>query len=247
MENEIWVDIKGYEGLYQISNLGNVKGLPRLVNNKRYGEDGKMGLPGKILKPIFHTGYYAISLYKDSTPECCLIHRLVALHFIPNPENKPEVNHIGKDENGKINRLDNRAISLEWATAKENSAHAWENGLCDNNKILARERIIKQNCRKVIDNKTGIIYNTVKEAATDINVNRRTLSAMLRNDFPNTTNFSYVDKQKIFRNGAILLSTLTGIFYESYREAALVYEIKRSTLRAMVSGYNKNKTDLIQV
>ena len=58
-----------------------------------------------------------------------LIHRLVALHFIPNPENKPEVNHIGKDENGIITKLDNRACSLEWATRPENIRHGFINGL----------------------------------------------------------------------------------------------------------------------
>lgn len=96
---EIWKDVRGYEGLYQVSNEGNVKG-PR----------------GHVLKalPRRH-GYLAVFLYKDGCPRLHeSVHRLVAEAFVPNPEGKPEVNHI--DENKQNNRADN----LEWVTRKEN-------------------------------------------------------------------------------------------------------------------------------
>ena len=249
LQNEIWVDIKGYEGLYQVSNMGRVKSLKRYVPNKKYGENGQMIVHGMILNPIFnHYRYYVVGLRKNAKTKTSVIHRLVAIHFIPNPENKPEVNHIGKDEFGKINKLDNRAISLEWATGKENINHAFDNGLFDNSKKLAKERMVKQNSRRVLNNKTGQIYETVKEAAEDNNLDRRILSNMLRGEYANTTALSYIDPPKVVRHGAILLSSLTGIFYESYNDAASVYGIKKTTLRAMLIGDTKtNRTDLILV
>lgn len=96
---EIWKDIKGYEGLYQISNKGNVKGRK-----------------GFILKPLPRKhGYLAVYLYKDGCPRRHIsVHRLVADAFLENPEGKTEVNHI--DENKQNNDVTN----LEWVTHKEN-------------------------------------------------------------------------------------------------------------------------------
>ena len=106
--NEIWRDIEGYEGLYQISNKGRVKSLHN-------GSE-------RILRPVIDRyGYYYIMLYNDSVRKYFKIHRLVAQAFISNPENKPQVNH--KDENKKNNCIEN----LEWATAKENSNYGTRN------------------------------------------------------------------------------------------------------------------------
>lgn len=104
---ETWKDIKGYEGLYQISNLGDVKRISS----------------GKILKPYSHNGYIRVALSKDNTPKHMDIHRLIAQAFIPNPENKPEINH--KDGNKENNSIQN----LEWCTRKENMSHAKKMGL----------------------------------------------------------------------------------------------------------------------
>lgn len=101
---EIWKDIRGFENLYQISNLGKVKSL-------KYGKE-------KVLRPKRTRGdYLSIGLYKDKKCYTFRIHRLVADTFIPNPLNKEEVNHKNK------NKKDNRLINLEWCTRKENIEH----------------------------------------------------------------------------------------------------------------------------
>jgi hypothetical protein len=117
---ETFVDIIGYEGLYQISNFGKVRSLDRKVNHPWVKVAIKKG---KMMKTGIKNGYAVILLQKNGIEKHYLIHRLVALHFIPNPENKPEVNH----KNG--NKLDNRATELEWATRKENHQHALNTGL----------------------------------------------------------------------------------------------------------------------
>lgn len=110
--NEIWKDIKGYKGLYQISNLGNVKSLKREKLKK-----------DKIIKPYNTKGYLRIGLLKNKVRKGHFIHRLIAQEFIPNPENKPFINHI----NGITN--DNNIKNLEWCTHQENVDHAWRTGL----------------------------------------------------------------------------------------------------------------------
>ena len=102
---EMWKDIPGYERLYQVSNLGNVRSL----NYNRTGEI-------KLLKQIPDKGgYKTIQLCKNGKPKHCKIHRLVAMAFIPNPNNLPAVNH--KDENPSNNNVNN----LEWCTIAYNN------------------------------------------------------------------------------------------------------------------------------
>ena len=101
---EIWKDIIGFEGMYQISNYGNVKSLKKKKQHSDY-----------LLKPFFiKNGYLKTQLSKNNVCYRPLIHRLVAMHFIDNPNNYKEVNH--KDENKTNNRVDN----LEWCDRKYN-------------------------------------------------------------------------------------------------------------------------------
>lgn len=105
--NEVWKDIEGYEGKYQVSNLGRVRGLDR---KNSMGKTVK----GRILKPRkTHAGYLRAHLCRDDR----YIHRLVAEAFIPNPNNLPQINH--KDEDKANNSVDN----LEWCTCEYNLSY----------------------------------------------------------------------------------------------------------------------------
>ena len=139
LEKEIWKDIKGYEGLYQVSNCGRVKALTKFNNyyNSIYNE-----LKTRIRKERIITfrktnnNYLQVQLWKNSKRKNCLVHRLVAQSFIPNPENKPQVNHI--DGNKQNNNVEN----LEWATRNENMKHAFKTGL---NKPNQYKKVIQYN------------------------------------------------------------------------------------------------------
>jgi hypothetical protein len=103
---EIWKDIEGYEGIYHVSNLGRVK---RVATNR-------------VLQPYRNkAGYLLVYLCKNGKRKTHRIHRLVAQSFIPNPENKPEVNHL--DEN----KINNMVSNLEWSTRKENCNYGTRN------------------------------------------------------------------------------------------------------------------------
>lgn len=117
---EIYKDIIGFEGLYKISNLGNVFGIKR----------------NKVLKNrINKTGYYQIKLTKNSKRKSFLIHRLIAIHFIPTDDFSLEVNHINAD------RKDFRIENLEWVTRNQNQKHSCVIG--NNFRKLNKEKVEK--------------------------------------------------------------------------------------------------------
>ncbi|WCT58847.1 NUMOD4 domain-containing protein [Limosilactobacillus vaginalis] len=112
MADEIWKPVRNYEGLYEVSNMGRVKS----ISHKSWNGKGYFLTKPKIIKPrIKRFGYLSVALSKNNKAKEFKVHRLVAIAFIPNPQNLPQVNH--KDEN----KLNNRVSNLEWCTPKYNN------------------------------------------------------------------------------------------------------------------------------
>ena len=126
MNKEVWKDIKGFEGMYQVSNHGRIKSLDRYV---RVGGGGTRLVKGGIRKPIkCRNGYYEVQIQVKRNRTIKMLHRVVAEAFIDNPNDYPKVNH--KDEDISNNCADN----LEWCTAKYNANYGTRNIRCKESK-----------------------------------------------------------------------------------------------------------------
>ena len=115
---EIWKDIEGFEGKYQVSNMGRVRSLDRYIKGFNHGKEHLRLIKGRILAIQTEThGYSQVQLhYGDRNKvKSVLVHKLVAIAFIPNPENKPCVDHISTV------KTDNRVENLRWVSYKENA------------------------------------------------------------------------------------------------------------------------------
>lgn len=166
--DEIWVDVKGYEGEFQVSNTGKIKSLARYVNT---GGGGRRLICERIRALGPHTqGYQTITFKATERP--WLIHRIVAQHFIPNPENKPFVNH--KDGNKHNNHVSN----LEWATRQENEDHAYGTGL--KNSTGSSNTMSKLNEEKVkLIKVLGKLGFSARGMAIDFGVHAATIQRIL--------------------------------------------------------------------
>lgn len=172
MTTEIYKDVLGYEGIDQVSNLGNVK----RINYKRNKND-------YILKQFYNVrGYYQIGLYINNKQKYYYVHRLIAQAFIPNPNNYPIINHI----NGI--KSDNRINNLEWCTHTHNIRHAFSTGL-----NIAPIGDNHKRSKKIIDIVTGEIYHSALTLSLKLGINRGTLKSWLNNNRPNNSNFRYLD------------------------------------------------------
>lgn len=151
MRQEIWKPIKGYEGYYEVSDLGRIRSLDRLVKSLRNGEYVDFKCKGRLMKPTKNRkGYLRISLQKNGEREDYSMHRLVAQTFIGDIYNK-EIDHINTD------REDNRVENLRIVTSSENS----------NNPITKEKKAEKRRKRVRCITQEGIIveFNSVVEAA----------------------------------------------------------------------------------
>lgn len=158
---EIWKDIKNYEGLYQISNLGNVKSLVKWdVNKNDFIKSDNILTPNDNGK-----GYLIIGLRKNRVRKMFYIHRLVAIHFLENPDCKNFINH--KDFNKHNNNIDN----LEWVTQKENVNYSVDNMKhkksvthSNTNEKYISYRASNGRYRVVIDKKEYGTFKTLEDA-----------------------------------------------------------------------------------
>ena len=195
---EIWKDIIGYEGLYQVSNLGRVKSLSR-------GVPGKMGSIRIVKEKLMSTsidcdGYVRYNLLKDGKIKHFKRGALMARHFIPNPDNLPLARHLND-----IN-TDDRLENLAWGTWKQNTHDALLNGKIPTGEkhwSFGKKTIVKETAKQklieiggrvsnivgclLLDTKTGIYYETIKEAAFIKNMNAGTLRCQVSGKNPNKT------------------------------------------------------------
>lgn len=164
---EIWRDIEGYEGLYQVSDLGRVK----------------RGTSGRILKGYKITGdYLGVKLCKNNIKSTQKIHRLVAQAFIPNPENKPQVNHIDEDKTNNV------VSNLEWMTATENNNYGTRNERAA--KTISKLKSIPIIATNI---KTGEFqeFNSTKECARQLGLHTSNITAVLKGRLKQTGGYTF--------------------------------------------------------
>lgn len=164
MNKEIWKPIKNYEGWYEVSNLGRVRSLDRLVIfNKKAKKGAKERFyKGKIKSLKYHNGYAMVNLLKNKDLNVVYVHRLVAETFLPRIAGKNEVNH----KNGI--KSDNRVENLEWCTRLENNLHARQTGLhsYDNvDGLIEYSNGLKKKVAALQDNKIVFMADCSKDMA----------------------------------------------------------------------------------
>ena len=194
MEEEIWVDICGYEGLYQVSNPGRVRSLDREV--KRKG-NSICTLKGKIKKnTIGKKGYlYTYLTDKNGNTKSIFTHRLVAQAFISNPENKPEIDHI----NGIRN--DNRVENLRWVTKEENM----NNPLTKENQKITNKRSGNPNSKMVIcifPDGNEILFKCKEDLKDYLGISRGIIDRIIKSEEqykPRKKKFEYLEGIKIIK------------------------------------------------
>lgn len=244
---EIWKDIKGYEGKYQVSNFGRVRSLDRLKWNGRTYCNQK----GKIMSQSIRYDkkrqcymYPYVSFHnKSGTPtKKMLVHRLVAEAFIPNPDNLQFVNH--KDEN----KLNNNVTNLEWCTCEYNNAYGTARERSASTRI--RKGITKAVCKYTLDGKRVCIYNSVTEAAKANNVTKKQISNACVHKTIQVGDYGYrfkedeyiPRKQKINKN-IVTFYLLGDVMYEceGYEKAAEFVGIAMDTFQCVVRGKRNSK------
>ena len=148
---EVWKDIQGYEGLYQVSNQGRVRSLDRTVKRRNQPD---LPVAGKVLSPrIGKNGYSYVILSKEAKGKTANIHRLVAEAFLDKPEGCNVVNHIdGNKENNACN-------NLEWCDSSKNNKHAFDTGLINKDNIAKSVMNPNKQNKSNTSGRKGVYFN----------------------------------------------------------------------------------------
>src|SRR5688572_12378483 len=194
MKEEIWKDVVCYEGLYQVSDRGQIRSCDKFKFNrfKHFLFNGRM-----LKQRTRPKGYKDVSLHKDGSSKPILVHRIVAEAFIRNGYKKPYVNHIN------ANKSDNQVENLEWCTPKENGTHAKNNGLY---KPLTRDQQLRVSKWCVVNQSKPVIqydlngnemaeFPSAQEAQRKLGIRQGLISGVCRGEKSKTHN--YVFKYKM--------------------------------------------------
>ena len=238
MNEEVWKDIEGYEGLYQVSNMGRVRSLDHyVIHASKNGSIANHFFKGRQIKPHYdgRDNYLQFGLCKDGETKQHLVHRLVAKAFLAPPIGKNEVNHIDGDKtNNKVN-------NLEWATKKENLQHALKTGLVECQCKIRRKV-------KIYNDKETIWFNSMKDAAKFFGFKRGWLQNRIRKSgnlvYQNGYNIEiFGSKTRSYasfksRAGRTTLCIELGIVFENAALAARFIGIRKSgVVEAIFKGH----------
>ena len=181
---EIWKDIPNYEGLYQASNLGRIRSVDRykeVIIKNQYGEYKRTKFfKSYILKQQTYIGYKCVQLHINGKYKWEKVHRLVAMAFVPNPENKPQVNHIDG------NKSNNNVLNLEWCNQSYNTKHAYKNNLIKHYKIEINQYDLEGNYIKT--------WESAKEIEKKLKIKNSQICRCCKNE--NSTAGGYYWKYK---------------------------------------------------
>ena len=181
---EVWKDVEGYDGAYSVSNLGRVRSNEIIVSRRTVGSYRR---PCFIKKQTVmkRKGYLIVTLSFNKKHKQVLVHRLVALAFISNPENKPQVNHIDG------NKQNNCVSNLEWATDKENMIHASRHGLLNIHEPLNKRPVL------MFDLKGNFIreYESRRAVTKDIGIDSASVYNVTRGKLKQTHGYIFKNKE----------------------------------------------------
>ena len=233
---EIWKDIEGYEGFYQVSNLGRVKSLHRLI---KFSNGGTREYPEKILKQYKANGYWVVGLNNHGKKTQVRVHRLVAEAFIPNPNNLPQVGHKDEKNFKTSNECNNNVDNLEWTTAKENSnmpTHI-KNMSGKNNGFYGKHHTeeTKQKLRDINNGKEGYWRNHKITDSMKENMSKNHANVSGKNNPMYGKTHSKEAKEKIAKINSKQVYC-DGMIFDSGRKCADFYGVCYTTLNKVLVG-----------